>query len=155
MTMRTLLLALPLLFLATHADAADRQPHAIAFAVGAPGGFGADLEWSLSERTAIAVQASTWLAVSDAGVHGRYRFLLNPHSDLYVQAGAHALASPLLFRIGAPGVSAGVGAERWRRGFVMAGELGAYVLWVPPGSEGGGNEIGVVPLIQFRIGHAW
>ena len=37
----------------------------------------------------------------------------------------------------------------------MAGELGGYFLWVPPGSEGGGNELGVVPLIQFRIGHAW
>lgn len=155
MNLRAIPLALAMLFGATHTSAAERQPHAIAFVVGVPGGFGADLEWSLSERTAVAVQASTWLAVSDIGFHGRYRFLTNPHSDLYVQAGAHALASPLLFRIGAPGVSAGVGAERWRRGFVMAGELGAYVIWVPPGSEGGGNEIGAIPLIQFRIGHAW
>lgn len=143
-----------LLVSTAHATAA-RQPHAISFAFGVPGGFGADMEWSLSERTAVAVQASTWLAVSDLGVRYRWRFLLNAHSDLYVQGGAHALASPILFRIGAPAVSVGIGAERWRRGFVLAGEAGAYALWAPPGSEGGGNELGVVPLIQVRIGHAW
>lgn len=137
------------------ARADERKAHAISFALGAPGGFGADMEWSLAERRAIAVQASSWLAVSDLGVRYRWRFLLNTRSDVYLQGGAHALASPLLFRIGAPAVSTGIGAERWRGSFVLAAEAGAYVLWVPPGSEGGGNELGVVPLLQLRLGHAW
>ncbi|OVE81352.1 hypothetical protein BVY03_03980 [bacterium K02(2017)] len=129
--------------------------------INVPGGLGIEYAKDFGDQFQLATSLSSWFAISQASVEGRYVFRRADRSkdqswDFYAGVGVHALASPLLFPTVAPGANLSIGTQKsWDNGFFLGLDVGAMVLWAPPGSEGGGNEWGGLPTANLRLGHVW
>lgn len=133
------------------------HPYHFAAVASAPGGLGVELGTQLAAGWTVAAQGTWLLALGDVALVARRRLTEGPGP--YLAVGPYGFWSPLLlpesFPV-APAVLVALGWE-WQApsGFFVAAELGGAGIYVPPGSEGGGNELNALPRLQIRSGGRW
>jgi hypothetical protein len=153
-----LLLLCPALAGAQALSVRERRPLTTALVVGAPGGAGLEVSFNTSDRTAFGGHATTWIAVTEAALFGRYFLLAGERAGLYAEGAVRAYYAPLLFgeRKLAPGLGGLVGAE-WRAegGFTAGLAAGATLTWVPLGAESEQGQVIPVPSVALRLGYSW
>jgi hypothetical protein len=126
-------------------------PPAVSAAVGFPSGGGVELAWGTA-----FVQVTGMPASVDLAAGRRWGRALGHWGTPYVAAAGYAWCTPLLFGgplATAPGVLGTVGWSWALPGNLsLAAEVGGFLLWVPPGSEGNRGELTPGPRFQLRLG---
>jgi hypothetical protein len=121
------------------------------------GGVGLDVSYQLSDRLALAGQASSlFLVHNDVSAQVRFFPVASERAGLYLAGGVHGILSPVLFLGPAPGASLAIGGEfRAHSGFTIGGEVGAIGLYAP--SEGSHSTWGPVVManVQVRAGYSF
>lgn len=134
----------------------ETRPWTVAGTIGLPGGLGVDVGYQLHDRVQLSAHAASWVAVTDVGADVRLFPIAGERGGLYVATGVRGLIAPVLLKGVAPGINAEIGGEfRARNGFTIAGGIGGIMAYYPPGSEGGGDEWGVIPTLNLRIGKSF